>query len=78
VNFPTFEEALGVLELARTHDDSFGNMSYQLGHRPTSYPTIEQMRFILIEILAATVDAAQGRSKGVHDLCRRSPCCPDQ
>lgn len=34
VDFPTFEEALGVLELARGRDDSFGNRSYQLGHRP--------------------------------------------
>jgi hypothetical protein len=71
IKFPTFEEALGILELARLKRESFGQMSYQLGNRPTNWPTLEQMIFILIEVLAHAIAEKSSNSCGrVHSkLC---------
>ena len=71
IQFPTFEEAIGILEIARRHSESFGHVSYRVGKYPTNSPTLEQMRFILVEVLAAAIRGDGTRTRGVHaQLCR--------
>jgi NAD-dependent SIR2 family protein deacetylase len=69
-DFPTFEEALGVLELAISRGQGFGELSYRLGDRPTNYPTLHQMRSILIDALTSVLSDCLTSRIGVHEeLC---------
>jgi NAD-dependent SIR2 family protein deacetylase len=71
--FPTFEEALGILDLARARKEGFGIRSYRVGTRPTNQPTVDQMRFILIEMLTLVIGSANtGVLPRVHlSLCEK-------
>jgi NAD-dependent SIR2 family protein deacetylase len=69
IQFPTFEEALAVLELAIQRREGFGQMSYGMGNTPRDYPTMQQMRFILIQVLT-TVIPSQAEAKVHAELCR--------
>lgn len=66
IQFPTFEEVLGILDLARIRNESFGYFSYQLGNRPTNYPTIDQLRSVLLDVLSFTLSKYITTKAGVH------------
>ena len=71
LTYPTFEEALGILDIAINRQESFGKFSYSLGDRPTNYPTIHQIRSILIDVLTLVLSECNVNRKGIHDeLCR--------
>ncbi len=66
MQFPTFEEALGVLDLARLRREGFGYYSYGSSDRPSSYPNVEQIRALLVEALTLTIARSFSTAPGVH------------
>jgi NAD-dependent SIR2 family protein deacetylase len=66
VDFPTFEEALGILQLARSRNESYGPYSYKLAERPANSPNIDQMAVILAQTLALTIAHFVSAARGVH------------
>lgn len=67
VVFPSFEEALGILDIADSRSESFGVMHYPDGQLPTRGNTIAMMRMHLIRLLADVVkNSLENKGHGLH------------
>ncbi len=64
--FPTAEEALGILDLAFSERRGFGSFSYRIGNRPTNYPTVDQMRMILLESISSAINNNITANSTIH------------
>ncbi len=67
ISFPTFEEALGVLDLAELKRESFNGLNY-VNYPAETNNDIRLVRIGLIELMAQVIAAKLEQSKGFHDL----------
>lgn len=67
VIFPTAEEAIGILDLAYSDRKGFGSFSYKLGNRPENYPSIDQMRMILLESISTAINQNITQTNSIHE-----------
>jgi hypothetical protein len=70
-HFPTFEEALGMLDLALTRDDSFRGFEGNL-HSHQQGATLRNVRSDFVFLIALILDKKLEHSKGQHTLLVRN------
>jgi hypothetical protein len=67
LQFPTFEEALGIVDLALTRDDSFRGLEGNLSPQQWG-ATLRDVRTNFVFLIALILDKKLGHSKGHHKL----------